>query len=181
MLWELSFGKAGPVLTMAKGSPYQPSSSALSIRIFPHLTWGPIQIFLQYDYLSFINFIIATKVSPHCQRHNGSLGSDPCLSLFLNEFVRHVWFFFFFFKVGSGVQGLWMFSWQYKCASLISCFSSAVLELFERVEYFKLQFSSFTKEGCKTQWARSFTSSLDELLPLLKSWEPPISRNDSSS
>lgn len=44
-------------------------------------------------------------------------------------------------------------------------FLRTVLNLFERAEYFKLQFSSFSKEGCKTQWARSFTSSLQLLLP----------------
>lgn len=62
--------------------------------------------------------------------------------------------------------------WYYVCECLTICvhvshflFLRAVLNLFERVEYFKLQFSSFTKEGCKTQWARSFTSSLQWLLP----------------
>lgn len=37
------------------------------------------------------------------------------------------------------------------CVPLSFPVFKAALNLFERVEYFKSQFSSFTKEGCKTQ------------------------------
>lgn len=137
------------------GPTYFPLNSKLYLNLWVSPSLPRPQVPFQ---LVFVLHWLPEWHSAQDSRHSLSLGGDYVVTV--PRWVHRNYVVIFNFVLWDKVCD-WLTIRVYLSRFL---FLRAAFNLFERVEYFKLQFSSFTKEGRKTQWARSFTSSLQLLL-----------------